>query len=384
MRDRRVIGLDIGSAAVRAAEIVIGSNGPEFVNFGQVALPPGSVAGGVVSDPATVTLAIQRLWKERKFSSKEVLMAVANQQVVARSMDLPWVEPSELKASLPYLVRDVLPLPVEEAVLDFIPLEDNERASASAAKGKRGNLRLTKDKAGSKDKSTGAVAKDESAKEQPKGEPMRGLLVASSRESVATVVQCAERAGLNPRSVDLAAFALLRAVGRQRDNAEPQALVDIGSTVTNIVVHEDGLPRVVRIVLRGGADITAALADRLGVSPAEAEDMKRTHGLVNDGSEAATLIGIAVTPLVEEIRSSLDYFAATHGGIRVSRLVLCGGGAQLPGLAEHLRLATSTDVELVDPMDGITVRPKGIDVDEVQLFRPLSAVSVGLALGATS
>jgi type IV pilus assembly protein PilM len=269
-------------------------------------------------------------------------MGVANQQVVVRAIDLPWVEPDDLKQSLPYLVRDVLPLPVDQAVLDFLPLDPTPT----------------------------------------RGEPIHGLLVASPRESIATMVRCAERAGLRPTAVDLTSFALLRAVARGQSGGSTEALVDIGATVTNIVVHEWGIPRVVRIVLRGGADLTAVLSDRLGISNPEAEDLKRRDGMSSTNGETATLVRLAVTPLIEELRSSLDYFTAIHGGARVDRIRLCGGGSLLPGLRAAVEERLHIKTELTDPMVDLLIRGKNLDSGQVDLFRPLSAVPIGLALGA--
>jgi len=346
-------GLDIGCASVRAAEIIATTDGVRLLNFGQVALPEGAVMGGEIKEPATVTNAIRRLWKERKFSQSDVVMGVANQQVVVRTIDLPWVAAADIKRSLPFLVADMLPLPVDEAVLDFLPLDVPEE-----------------------------------------GKPIHGLLVASPRNNITATVRCAEAAGLRPVAVDLASFALLRAVGRGRlFNAEEkvderrkpgpatEVLVDIGGSVTNIVIHRGGVPKIVRIVLRGGDDITAVLQERLGITVADAEDLKRQQGMVGKQIETTNLISLAVTPLVEEIRSSLDYYTSTHAGARVERVRLCGGGSSLRGLVDVVHKALGLHVERADPLWNIQVEGKNLDINELELFRYQLAVPIGLALG---
>lgn len=356
MSAQRMIGLDIGSAGVRAAEVTMHDRVPRLHNFGQVALPPGAVTGGVIADSGIVTLSIQRLWKEHKFSGPDVIMGVANGNVVVRAFDLPWVEPEDLQKSLPYLVGDVLPLPVEDAVLDFLPFD--------AA--------------------------------PVKGEPIRGLLVASPREHVLAMVRCAEKAGLQPVGVDLTSFALLRAIAlgaAPAGSADPagdwrkarsttEAVVDIGASVTNIVVHHGGVPKVVRIVPRGGADVTATLAERLGVPTAEAELIKRREGMGVKGSNVETLVRLAVTPLIQQLRGSVEYFTAGHAGARVERILLCGGGALLPGLPETVAKELGIETHLIDPMADLVVQGKHLDQSELQMFRPYSAVPIGLALGA--
>ena len=356
----RVIGLDIGCAGVRAAEVRVHDHTPSLFNFGQVPLPSGAVASGVIAEPGVVTLAIQRLWKEHKFSGRDVVVGVASGHVLVRSIELPWVEPEDLQKSLPYLVTDVLPIPLDDVILDFVPFEAVP----------------TKDK------------------------PINGLLVASPRDHVTAMVRCVEKAGLRPVGVDLTSFALLRAValGSASDEADAtatdgrsaskskivaEAVVDVGDSVTNIVVHQGGVPRVVRILPRGGSHVTATLAERLGVPLAEAETIKRRAGMGSTDVNTATLIRLAVTPLIQQISGSVEYFTARHSGARVDRVLLCGGGALLPGLAEAVAESLRIETHIVDPMADLVLQGKHLDPSELQLFRPHSAVSVGLALGTS-
>lgn len=356
MAEHRMIGLDIGSASVRAADVTISTGSVRLNNFGQVALPPGAVLGGEIIEPAVVTLAIRRLWKERKFARKQVVLGVANQQVVVRALDLPYVAPAELKRSLPFLVADVMALPIDEAVLDFLPIGEPTA----------------------------------------NGKTIHGLLVASPRAAIATMVRCVEAAGLRPVSVDLASFAVLRALGRGRlfnaeekidDRRKPgpatEVLVDIGSSVTNIVVHKGGVPQIVRIVLRGGADITAVLQERLGISQADAEDLKCREGLSGPHLATTNLVSLAVTPLLQEIRSSMEYYTSTSAGARIERVRMCGGGSLLPGLVAAVRKELGMHTEPADPLWDITVDSgSNLDLDELQLARFQYAVPVGLALSA--
>ncbi|MGZ4638757.1 MAG: type IV pilus biogenesis protein PilM, partial [Actinomycetes bacterium] len=120
----RVVGLDIGTSGVRAAELTLGKAGATLERFGQVALPPGAVRDGEVVDASAVADAVKQLWAQAKFSTKKVVVGVANQKVVVRQVDLPWLPTNELKKSLPFQVQDFIPMPVEQAILDFHPLEE--------------------------------------------------------------------------------------------------------------------------------------------------------------------------------------------------------------------------------------------------------------------
>ena len=347
MAARTAIGLDIGTSGVRAAELTFGRNGVTLEKFGQVAVPAGSVRDGEVVEPEGVAQAIRQLWSATRFSSKQVVLGVANQRVVVRTVEIAWLPPNELRKSLGLQVAELLPMPVEHAVLDFHPLEEV----------------------------TG-----------PRGRMLRGLLVAASRDSVLANVRCVEKAGLQPTGVDLTSFAILRSLGGDGfGDGSTEVLVDVGARVTNIIVHTDGVPRFVRILLMGGQDLTDALAERTGTSLAEAEGLKQTVGM--DGRAGAAMATATRTvesvaqSLVDEIRGSLDYYAASNAGSPASRVVLSGGGSLLRGLPDRLEQAVRIPVQRGNPMQAMRIGRTGLDDAQLDLVQPLAAVPVGLAMG---
>jgi type IV pilus assembly protein PilM len=348
MAGRTAIGLDIGTSVVRAVELSYGRSGITLERFGQVVLPDGAVRDGEVVEPEPVTSSLRQLWAATGFSHKRVVMGVANQRVIVRQLELPWMPREELRASLAFQVQDFLPMSVDQAVLDFFPVEE------------------TVDPVG--------------------GRVLRGLLVAAARETVLANVRCAERAGLTALSVDLTSFAVLRSMGKQTGtDVETEALIDIGARVTNIVVHSSGMPRFVRILLMGGQDITDDVADRLGIGVAEAEALKQTAAQ-SGGSEDLAAVTHALTQtaqdFVDEIRNSLDYYAASTPGVPLQRILLSGGGSRLDGLAERLSAATRLPVVAGDPLSTLKIGRTGLDDNQLAFVRPLAAVPVGLALGA--
>jgi type IV pilus assembly protein PilM len=186
--------------------------------------------------------------------------------------------------------------------------------------------------------------------------------------------------------VDLTSFAVLRAIGtRDDENVRTEALVDIGARVTNIVVHSAGVPRFVRILLMGGQDITDSVAEKLGVPLSEAEGIKQSLGSGEVGGQLAMGARAADTTaqtFVDEVRGSLDYFAASNPSHAIGRLVLSGGGSLMKGMASRLANATRLDVVAGDPMSGLHVGDTGLDDLQLAHIQPLAAVPVGLALGA--
>ena len=344
------IGLDIGSTAVRAAEIVPGDP-PALLRAAQVPLPEGAVESGEVRNPAAVSQAIRDLWQRGGLKGKQVVMGVANQRVVVREVTVPALPPKELKQSLPFQVQDLIPIPVDDAVLDFDVLGELEQEGAKM-------LRL--------------------------------LVVAAQRDMLNRLVEAVQEAKLDPVSIDLVPFALIRAVGQldglglDESDAGGEGIVDIGADVTNICVHERGVARFVRILPSAGRDVTTAVAGQLGISEEEAEAMKR--GQPAEGSMAApegeTIVRNRVSNLVDEIRSSLDFYRAQTPGAEVTRVLVTGGGSKMPGLLDLLRERVGTTVEPGRAFGRVQVR-LGMDDETRADAEPLLAVAVGLALPQT-
>jgi type IV pilus assembly protein PilM len=334
-----IVGLDLGSTSIRAVETGREKDRPIVVNAAHLPLPAGAVVGGVVQDAAAVTAALTQLWATAKFRSRRVVLGVTNQQAVVREMSVANVPAKELKRSLPFQVRDVLPIPPERALLDFWPLED--------AGGNR---------------------------------TVRGLLIAAPKEAVTVAVQAVEKAGLHVERVDLASFALLRAASRL--DTQVEAIVDIGYKTTTVIIHADGEPLIVRTIPRGGHDITDAIAKQLDITNDEAETLKCEVGLrpARQQEAAAGVIRDAVRPLISEIRSSFAYLTAGDRQTRVTRLALSGGGGMLPGLDEALAGELQIDVVAADAT--VRVHTAAASHGALDAFRPTAGVSIGLTLGA--
>src|SRR4051794_7405396 len=118
-----VIGLDIGTFAVRAVELVPGGSRPTLSRFGQVTLPPGAVIGGEVGDVAAVGAALTKLWEEVGFKSRDVVIGVTGQRVIVRQAEMPSMSEADLRAGLSYHAQELLPIPVDDAQLDVCILD---------------------------------------------------------------------------------------------------------------------------------------------------------------------------------------------------------------------------------------------------------------------
>jgi type IV pilus assembly protein PilM len=339
------VGIDIGTRTITLAEVKGGRGAPTITNFGGVELPPDSVREGEVLDIAAVAAALKELLASAKVKTKKVHLGVANQRVVVRQLELPWMDPKELKASLRYQIQEHLPIPVEEAELDIHVVDE--------------------------------FTNDDGDRFQ------RLLLVAGHRDMVATHVEVAHQAGLKPVSVDLNPFATLRSMGSTShlDHGN-EVVIDVGSGVTDIVVHEAGVPVFVRILVLGGDDITEALAAGLGIPSHEAELRKRQLGVGGHSDDtAARIVNDRAEAFVDEVRSSLDYYRSQAGAARLSTVVLTGGGSLLPGLAERLSEKLRLPVEVGSVFDRWGVKGTVYGPEDLARVGPNLAVPVGLALG---
>ncbi|HEX2241582.1 MAG TPA: type IV pilus assembly protein PilM [Actinomycetota bacterium] len=349
MRGSGLVGLDIGTSGVRAARVTRGKNGSALTAFAQVALPEGVVVDGEIRDPGVVSESIAQLWKRARLRTKKAIIGVANQRVVVRQVDLPYMEEGEFRQSLRFQAADHIPMPVDAAELDFQILDDYTSGSERM---------------------------------------MRVLLVAAATDMVQSFAGAAAAAGVETIGIDLAPFAAARAVSATArgelgaDGAE--AIVDVGAEVTNIVVHVGGEPRFVRILTLGGSDSTAALADHLGISMDDAEALKIDLGRGIGSAVSQRVLRERVSTLVEEIRGSLAYYASSDDSQHVESVVLTGGGSLTAGLVDQLENALRVQIRRAQPFEDIDVSKSGLSPEQLEQIEPMAATAIGLATGAPS
>src|SRR3954451_12681849 len=224
---RPVVGLDIEPGAVHAAQVAV--NGHIVVQRAAMApLEPGVVRDGEVVDSEALSQVLRDMFAEHKFD-RRVRLGVANQRVVARVIELPPIlDPKELENAVRFQAADQIPMPLDQAVLEHIPLD-----TVTTAEGPR----------------------------------MRVLIVAARRDMVEKLLRAATDAGLRPAGVDLSAFAMIRAVGAASD--APVLHLAVGGVV-NLAVAQGGLCVFTRVVGGGLEAMAVELAERRETSVDEA------------------------------------------------------------------------------------------------------------------
>jgi len=341
------VGLDIGSSAVRAAEVLIDGDKRTLRRFAQVGLPTGAVIEGEVRDHAVVATALKRLWQHGRFSTKSVVVGLGSQRAMVRQVEMPPMSDAELRSALRFKIGEFLPIPVEQAVVDFSPLPGGDDSS-----GKR-----------------------------------RVLLVAAQRDVALDIAAVVGEAGLRVRSIDASALALLRAVapprgpdGRSGPGGGMEAVVGVGAQLVTVAVRDGGIPRFVRTVALPEEAIIRGSAEAFASVPGTS-DLAR-HA-VRAGAPASGVDTLHLESIVAEVRSSLEYLLSQSQSQTFEHVLLTGGGAMAPGLTEALSKALNLPVNFAELGFEIDHKELGLDAQALSdaSYRWLTAV--GLALWGT-
>ena len=348
-KNTSLVGLDIESGSVAATEVV--GNGNRSV--GRTAIVPleaGVVREGGVQDPAALSSALTDLFARHKLS-KSVRLGIANQRVVVRTLRLPRIEDKdELDAAVRFRAQDEIPMPLDQAVLDHRIIGRGESADGNAQ--------------------------------------IDVLAVAARRDMIHPLVQAMREAGLNPAGIDLSAFGMIRALGPVEGGTDATGELPIPTTlychlgdVTNIAVARGSGCLFTRVSPFGVETIADRLASRAGISLEDARERLMDVGLEeeldsfedDDGSAAAREeLERGAGKLSDELRMSMEFYGAQEGVTPVERVVVCGAGTTIPGLADRIRTDLGMEISQETPKELSHLDPE----DAARL-----TVSYGLALG---
>jgi type IV pilus assembly protein PilM len=340
--------VDIGSTSLRAVELADSAKDrPTLLRFAEIPVPEGAVSRGEVLEPNTVGALLKQLWTYGGFKSKRVVLGMGNQRVLARDLSVPSAPLARIRETLPFVAQDMLPVPVQDALLDFYPISET----------------MTEN-----------------------GPTTHGLLIAAVKEAVAGNVKAVHAAGLTPVEVDLIPFALDRLLIGRPKVPGTIALVDIGAYTTSVVVAAQGIPQFVRIIPTGGVDLTAAIASRLEVDIDEAEHLKRRFGIASSVSSVeeqtiAKAIVDSVGEVLSSLRNTIAYYSNTRPANPVTGVVLCGGGAHLPGLVPAIADYTALPASLADPFASVALG-RSVDAQLLRSQQGSFSVALGLAIGS--
>ena len=308
-REKKLIGLKIGASQIAAARIV--NNGsPELVDAFREPLPAGVVVSGEIRDTEALAGALTRFFELHKLPKKGVRLGLSNNRIGVRVFEIEGVaDEKQLENAIRFRAEEVLPIPLDEAVLDYVVLDDDLREDGTPVQ--------------------------------------RILLVVAYREVVDRYLEACRAAGLEVVGIDLEAFALLRSLAPPTD--EPSSggalvAVAVGYDRTTIAVSTGRHCEFTRVLDWGGWSLNVAIARELDVPPSEVESVKRqlslneqtpVEGLTPEQSaKVREAVQRALSAFTRELVSSLHFYQAQPGALGIGEIVITGGTAHMPGLAE--------------------------------------------------
>ena len=341
---QRIVGLDIGTSAVRAVELTIDNGSrPVLEAFGQVGLPTGSVVDGEIRDRSQVVQALQRIWREGGFKQRKVVLGVAGLRAITREVDMPPLPPDELDEAVRFQADQVVPFPMDQTMISSKVIAQFADADGT--------------------------------------QQIRVLVAAAHRELVDGVVEAVKEAGLEPVGIDLDTAALARALHDPTFGDGAEVVVSVGAGLTLVVVHRGGQLQFVRTIDLGGESITRAIAGALDVPPIDAEQIKRELGGPNAHDyRAENATRTAVGDLVGEIHNSIRFYSTQPGRTAPTRVLVTGAGARVAGFMDQLQQGLDVPVLPASPLSGIDTSNLGISPEQIASIDATLAVPVGLAL----
>ncbi len=354
-KEKRLVGLKIGASQIAAARVA--NNGSiELLEIVRAPLDPGIVVGGELRDPEALAVALRDFFHRYKLPKKSVRLGVANNRIGVRTFEIGGIDdPKQLENAIRFRAQEVLPIPLEEAVLDYQILSETARPDGSMSR--------------------------------------RILLVVAYRDLVDRYVGACRKAGINLVGIDLEAFALLRALAPPLDpdaaGGERAAFVavSVGYDRSTFAVSDGRVCEFTRVLEWGGYSLDVGIARALDLTPIEAEEIKLALSLSAPGelpkglsgeqaSAAQDAVQRQLQAFARELVSSLQFYQSQPGSLSIGELVLTGGTAQMPGLAVELERLIGVPVRIGDPLGRVKVSKKVKDREQAGSF----AVAIGLGI----
>ena len=319
-KHKQVVGLSIGASELAAA-VVVNNGRPKLVKAARHTLPPDVVAAGEVRDSEALANEIAAFFSAADLPRKNIRLGIGSSRTGVRVFERPSVDdPQQLANAIRFRAYETLPIPIEEAMLDYHVIEDTTA-------------------------------------------PGRVLLAVAYRDLVDRFASTCAAAKIELAAIDIEAFALLRAVGGDPLPAGERAeaarvAVSIGHDRTTVAVSDGHVCEFTRVLDWGGGRVTAAIERALEVKAEEAEQIKRSLDISGNAQEGAADDRTAraveaarreVNSLARELASSLHFYQDQPDSLGFAEITITGGGAHLQGLAAQLEELIGISVRVADP-----------------------------------
>lgn len=343
-RPKGVVGLDIGSSALKMIELKMRKAGEfSLLRLGVEPLSPEAIVDGTIMDSSLVVDAIHRLNEITRVKNTNYATSLSGHSVIIKKIQLPATAAEELSDTIQWEAEQYIPFDIKDVRLDYVVLSEGETGRDS----------------------------------------MEVLLVAVKRDKVNDYVSVISQTGKTPTLVDVDAFAVQNAyeVNYDVDPRKVVALVNMGAAVTNINILARGQTVFWRDISFGGNQFTEALQREFNLSFEHAETLKRGDAVEQyTPADARTVLDAVSEEMYGELHKTFDFFSATSSEGSVDELMLAGGCALTPNLVQVLRDRFGVPVELMNPLRRIHFKESDFDPAWLESIAPMLAVSVGLAI----
>jgi type IV pilus assembly protein PilM len=342
---KAIVGLDIGSSAVKAVELRPAGRGFKVAAFGAEPVPPDSIVDGAIIDAGAVAEAIRRVFDGNKaFKAKDVCASLSGNAVIVKKITLPVMTETELGESIYWEAEQYIPFDIQDVNLDYQILDPGTGPES------RGSMDV--------------------------------LLVAAKKEKIGDYTSVIAQAGRTPVIVDVDAFALQNAyeVNYGLEPGRVVVLLNAGASAININILQGDQSVFTRDISMGGHAYTEAVQKELDLPFEAAEQLKK--GIPVDGAtfeDAQPVLRAVSENVLLEIQKTFDFFKATASSDQMDRIMLSGGASRVDGFHEMLQERFNAPVEDFDPFRSVEWDTKKLEGEPADMAAT-AAVAVGLAL----
>jgi type IV pilus assembly protein PilM len=338
----QLVGLDIGSRSIKAAEVSENKKGYVLSKFGIVDIAPGLIEDGAIKNPEAVADALRSLFKSYGIKNHSVAISIGGYSVIVKKISVQNTTEAQLQDTIHFEAEQYIPFDINDVNLDFQILGENENNPNQ----------------------------------------MNVLLVAAKKEMVNDYVNLAELAGLEPRVIDVDAFALQNTFDLNYEPAPEEniALIDIGASKTSLNILKGSNSVFMRDVSLGCGQINQKIVGLIECSSEEAEAIKFGEGSEKITAESLSdIISSVVTDWCTEIRRALDFFYSTYPDDQIKRIFLSGGGGNIQELRQLLSVETSAQVVTINPFQRFYIDSEKFDTEYLEKIAPQASICMGLA-----
>ncbi len=332
-----MVGIDIGSNSIKVIEFSSGDGNYRLENIGEALLPNGAVTGKLISRSEVVSGALLSLLSQLGIKPKSVVIGISGEAVVSKIINVSGnFSGEDIKKLVPDIVSSSLYENIDEVNYSYIQLLRCNRGS----------------------------------------EQVPVLITAVSKKTIEGYKNLFLPLGLKVQIIDIDSMALSNSYAVFCSApGEKVALVNIGASVINLNLLDNGIPFMLSDIPFGGQWITLCLMEKFNITYEEAERIKRSIRGYEGYQEITSVFNEFVVRAVDKINSVLDKYEGEF-----SRVILSGGSSTIPTMVDMVEETTGVSVELFNPFQNIDVSDSRFDPKYIEYMAPKMAVAAGLAL----